>query len=416
MKKLKHILLWAAMLLPAMANAQVINGDLNHNNRLDVADVTLLLNGYLTGTTEEIASSADPFMADNARIVGTWWKSETESITFRADGTTDYMADCTYKFKPYQGYILFYNASGIPVYSLRVPEVTAGYMAVLPVGSDVPTVYLAAQPVVITLSSTTLNMESGESNRLTATLVPSSAGTVTWTSSDESVATVLNGLVTAVAEGTTIITASVGDASATCTVTVKVSNSTSGVNNGHEWVDLGLSVKWATMNVGASSPEGYGDYFTWGDKKTQSVFNWDTYKWYSTYFLSKGIDKYYDEDNKTVLDLSDDAANANWGGSWRMPTDSEMTELITKCTWTYTTQNGVKGYKVVGANGKSIFIPGAGWYVTRSLHGENYGSYWTNSLDESDSNNAWSLYFSPSNVERENVPRYIGRSVRPVCQ
>ena len=184
MTKLKHILFWVALLLPAMANAQVINGDLNHNNRLDVADVTLLLNGYLTGTTEQIASSADPFMADNARIVGTWWKSEKESITFRADGTTDYLPDYTYKFLPIQGRILFFNASGVPVTNLRVPYLTDEYLAVLPAGSDDFIIYYASLPKPAEFDA-----------------------------------------------------------------------------NGHAWVDLGLSVKWATMNVGASSPEDYGDYF-----------------------------------------------------------------------------------------------------------------------------------------------------------
>ncbi len=191
--------------------------------------------------------------------------------------------------------------------------------------------------------------------------------------------------------------------------------------NGHEYVDLGLSVKWATMNVGASNPEDYGDYFAWGETEPKETYNLSTYKYcngsdgsltkYNTISICGTID------NKTKLDLSDDAARANWGGSWRMPTLAELTELREQCTWTWTTQNGVKGYKVKSkSNGNSIFLPAAGFRDGSSLHdaGSN-GDYWSSSLYTDLPDNAWSVYFDSGGVFWNARYRYFGRSVRPVC-
>ena len=181
--------------------------------------------------------------------------------------------------------------------------------------------------------------------------------------------------------------------------------------NGHEYVDLGLSVKWATMNVGAKTPEEYGDYFAWGETTTKSTYNWSTYKYCngSSSTLTKYNIKssYGTVDNKTKLDLSDDAARANWGGSWRMPTDAEMTELRNNCTWTWTSQNGVNGYKVTStsrSNGNSIFLPAGS---------DDY--YWSSSLNTDDPDYAWSVYFFSGYVYRISNYRYYGRPVRPVC-
>ena len=194
-----------------------------------------------------------------------------------------------------------------------------------------------------------------------------------------------------------------------------------GMENGYAYVDLGLSVKWATMNVGASKPEDYGDYFAWGETTTKDTYNWSTYKWCNG--SSSTLTKYCNNssygnngftDNKTQLDLSDDAARVNWGGSWRMPTDAEMTKLRTECTWTWTTQNGVYGRKVTSkSNGNSIFLPAAGCRLGSLLdRAGSYGYYWSSSLDTDDPYDAW--YFSSGTVYRLNDNRYFGHSVRPV--
>lgn len=193
--------------------------------------------------------------------------------------------------------------------------------------------------------------------------------------------------------------------------------------NGHEWVDLGLSVKWATCNVGASSPEDYGDYFAWGETEPKEVYAWSTYKYCNGSYDS--LTKYNTSssygtivDNKTQLELTDDAARANWGGSWRMPTDAEMTKLRSICTWTWTSQNGVNGYRVTSkSNGNSIFLPAASYRIGSSfINAGKFGNYWSSSLDTDDPYNAWFVYFYSSDVYRVDYgSRYYGRSVRPVC-
>ena len=196
--------------------------------------------------------------------------------------------------------------------------------------------------------------------------------------------------------------------------------------DGHEYVDLGLpsGLKWATCNVGAERPEDYGDYFAWGETQPKETYNWSTYKYCNG--TETTLTKYCNNseygnngftDNKNVLDLSDDAATVNWGGAWRMPTDAEMTELREKCKWTWTTQNGVNGYKVVGPNGNSIFLPAAGYMSDGSLYNVGFnGYYWSSSLHASFPYYAYLVSFSSSYVYRDGYNRNSGRSVRPVCK
>ena len=210
----------------------------------------------------------------------------------------------------------------------------------------------------------------------------------------------------------------------------------------YEYVDLGLSVKWATFNVGASKPEEYGDYYAWGETEPyyesgfaqeNPQFEWKdgktagysiaSYKWCNG--SSNTLTKYCtmssqgDEgftDGKTVLDMEDDVAHVKWGGSWRMPTKAEQEELIENCTWTWTTMNDIKGYLVTsnktGYTDQSIFIPASGFRTDISLR--NVGSmcnYWSSSLNSEDPSNAWR-----QNVYSINpTPRYYGYTIRPVC-
>ena len=196
----------------------------------------------------------------------------------------------------------------------------------------------------------------------------------------------------------------------------------SGILNGYEWIDLGLpsGLKWATCNVGASKPEEYGDYFAWGETQPKSNYDWSTYKWCdgsSNAMMTKYCDDsfYGSVDNKIVLEASDDAASANWRGSWRMPTNEEYKELRNNCTWTWTNQNGVKGSKVTSnKNGNSLFFPAAGCCDFGALkHAGSYGLYWSSSCLGSYMAYGW--YFGSSDVGWGTNPRYHGRSVRPVC-
>ena len=196
-------------------------------------------------------------------------------------------------------------------------------------------------------------------------------------------------------------------------------------HNGYEYVDLGLSVKWATCNIGASSPEGYGSYFAWGETSPKSDYEWETYKfrtsgdyWDNVKFSKYNTDSDYGPiDNKIALDLIDDAARSNWGGSWRMPTSAEQDELREKCTWTWITLNGVKGYKVTSkSNGKSIFLPAAGSrYGTDVYNAGSYSLYWSSSLYSDNPHSAFSLYIYSDDVDWSNGTRYAGHAVRAVC-
>lgn len=193
------------------------------------------------------------------------------------------------------------------------------------------------------------------------------------------------------------------------------------LENGHEWVDLGLSVKWATCNIGAYKPEDYGGYFSWGETTTKYYFDWKYYKYYEN---NIGYTKYYYDDgnigiidNKFVLDKSDDAASELWGGNWRMPTATEIAELIEKCTCIVTTQNGIKGLKIISkSNGNYIFLPAAGERF-QGEHFEGCGAYWSSSLalEEGLADLASTLGFCDATPKLSEEFRFFGLPVRPVC-
>ena len=197
--------------------------------------------------------------------------------------------------------------------------------------------------------------------------------------------------------------------------------------NGHEFVDLGLpsGLLWATCNVGSTTPEGYGGYFAWGETTAKATYSWGNYS------LCNGskntLTKYCNcedfgnngfTDNLTTLEASDDAATANWGSGWRMPTYDELNELKNNCTATWTTQNGVNGRLFTGPNGNSIFLPAAGNRDDSDLiDAGSVGLYWSSSLGTGSPRDAWGLYFSSDDyyVDYDGVYRCYGRSVRPVC-
>ena len=234
------------------------------------------------------------------------------------------------------------------------------------------------------------------------------SGTAVWSSSDDSVATVVDGVVKAVGAGVATITASYNGQEVYCSITVFDQYDVE-----TEYVDLGLSVNWATFNLGANKPEMKGEYFAWGETSPKSVYTQDTYK-----FNSDSLRKYGD-DGKYILDSEDDAAQVLWGGSWRMPTADEFQELIDNCSWTLTELDGVNGYlvtsKITGYTDKFIFLP-----ITGSIRGNteynDEGYYWTSSMNpDYESNVADYLYLDNKEYSIWHYYRYQGRTIRPVC-
>lgn len=184
--------------------------------------------------------------------------------------------------------------------------------------------------------------------------------------------------------------------------------------NGHEYVDLGLpsGLKWASCNVGASSPEGYGGYYAWGETEEKSDYDADTYKWYIRYTGYVNI-------GSNISGTQYDVAHVKWGGSWRMPTLDEIKELVNNCTWKWTTYNGVNGQLVTGPNGNSIFLPAAGYRNgTYLLYRGSLGLYWSATLDEVVSFYAYLLYFRDGYYVDWNYWYYrvFGLTVRPVTE
>jgi len=176
------------------------------------------------------------------------------------------------------------------------------------------------------------------------------------------------------------------------------------IENGHEWVDLGLSVKWATCNVGASVPEQYGNHYAWGETKPKDEYtqsNSVTYEQNISDF--SGNPQYY-------------AATANWGEGWKMPTRTQMEELSSRCTWEWIKQNGVRGYKVTGPNGNIIFLPASGYWSGTSFTDGSCAStyYWSSTPNSNYTGEAFYFYFHSGVHYVSNILRFYGYSVRPV--
>lgn len=327
-------------------NAQIVKGDMNGDGELNVTDVTSLVDVILDKAPKEVISAGggDAYMVDNSQVAGTWTSGST-SFTLAEDGETNYIGASTYKFRPYQGTITFYDDAQEPVKAITINEVASDYLMV--VANGVFTKYLKKA------------------------IAP----------------------------------------------------------DDHEYVDLDLpsGTLWATCNVGADSPEAYGDFFAWGETDAKDTYSWSTYKWCngSESTLTKycnnssyGYNGY--TDTMTELVSLDDAAYVNWGSNWRMPTIAQFEELIdsdnTRTEWT--TQNGVKGRLITSVrNDNTIFLPAAGENI--DLLGGVFaqgglGDYWSRTLNVDNTQNAWVIYFGQDNIKKNNNGRWQGRTVRPV--
>ena len=291
-------------------------------------------------------------------------------------------------------------------------------------------------PVSITLSPETLTLEVGEEATIEATV--KNYKDLSWYSSDNSIVSINSYYyydyyysipttitITARKVGTATITLRADETSKSVTVTVKKKEYPYKVP---EAVDLGLSVKWANINLGATSPEDYGYYFAWGEIDPKEEYRWNTYVWGNDdNELTKYVTNsdYSIVDNKTELEADDDAATVNLGSNWQIPSIKEWEELMLNCTWEWqaagnTTFGGVAGYEVTSnkegyTEDKSIFLPAAGYrsgaYLDRA---GSRGYYWSRSLDTKYSDYARYLSYDSGSVYTGSGDRSYGRSVRAV--
>ena len=261
-----------------------------------------------------------------------------------------------------------------------------------------------------------------------ASVMPSDGGTVTGTGNYAKGSTCT--LIATANEGYTFTNwtenGSQVSTNATYTFTVNadrtlVANFTYNGGGDHAYVDLGLpsGLLWATCNVGADNPEDYGDYFAWGETQPKDTYNWSTYQYcmgsnttMTKYCNNSSIGYNGFTDNLTTLLPEDDAATANWGSDWRMPTKEEWQELLDNTTHAWTTQNGVNGRLFTASNGNSLFLPAAG--ISGLHYAGSYGYYWSSSLYTGTPYDAWGFYFYSGYYYLSNLNRAYGESVRPV--
>lgn len=217
---------------------------------------------------------------------------------------------------------------------------------------------------------------------------------------------------------------------------------TTGIENGHEWVDLGLSVKWASCNIGARRPEDYGSLFAWAEVFPKESYGWTSYRFLTKSrnfidpdtispmnprtkkfdsrrydliqemesYVSTHLTKYTEEDRITHLDISDDAARVSWGGRWRIPGESEFNELRSQCMWEWTQPGGTNGYKVIGPNGNSIFLPANGRYSMPC------GQFWLSDLVGNGPVEARAFEINERRFYMIEWNRNRGLAVRPVTE
>lgn len=189
----------------------------------------------------------------------------------------------------------------------------------------------------------------------------------------------------------------------------------SGEENGHEYIDMGTSVMWSPVNLGATIIGEYGDYYAWGETEPKEKYNWDNYKWCRG--KETQLTKYYEGDNRTILELEDDAAHVKWGGTWRMPTEEEMQELIDKCNFEYKETEYGPGFLVTANNNNRMFLPLSMIWDD----GVKWGYYWTSSLS-TETDLSYVLWLTDDNNARyegryeiKKSIRYIDHNIRPVC-
>ncbi len=344
---------------------------------ISLSDESLTLG---TGKTHQLTATVSPEDASEKNIA--WNSSNSSCATVSQDGLITAIAPGT----------------------ATVTASCGGFSAACQV-----TVYIAVTS--ITLNVDKIAFGAGDTRQLTATITPSNATykNITWKSSNYDIAEIIgSGGVRGRSPGEVTVTATCDGQMAQCTVVVQ------------DFVDLGLSVKWSTVNLGATTYYDCGDYYAWGELTTKSDYSWSTYKWCDNgadKLTKYNIDPEFGEvDDKTFLDPDDDVAHVVLGGSWRLPTEKEINELYAKCTWTWQNLSAATGFIVTGPNGNKMFIAANGSIEGTVKHSSTAACYyWTSCLDKNYPSYSIYLFGSKNDRIEDFLPRSWGMGIRAVC-
>lgn len=405
---MKRVVCLAVVLLFAIVSCK------KEPNKVAVTGITLNPTSVklVIGKSEKLSATVTPADASDKKVV---WSTDNTAVATVSDGVVTAVA-------PGSATITAKSSDG-------------GFTATCAVTVDKILVES------VSLSPTSLALTLGEKVVVTATISPSDATdkTISWVVIPNNVVTLsdsgdnLSREFEAVGAGNAVITAYAtggsGVVKAECNVTVTA------VPSGA--VDLGITMKgsggttytvyWADRNLGATSVEGNGDYYAWGEVATKTDYSWAKYKWSDgaynklTKYCPTGKQLYWagsgSPDGKLVLDIGDDVANKKLGGNWRMPTLKEL-QALAKCNCAWTTQNGVKGMRVTGSNGNSIFLPAAGFKKNTDSAGAvgTVGYYWSSTLRDDSPEKAWYGLIKESGFSLGSPERCNGYPVRAVYQ
>ena len=390
LKRTVSLLAAAGLILLVAGCSKDIDPDLKVRvNGVDIAPTSLTLT---PGTESSVTVSLTPVDATEQRVCLTSSNSEVLLLGAERAGTVTL------------------KAGEIPILAMAAGNATISVTTLDGSYKTSCTVTVkegAVRVTSISLSPDPLSMRMGNAPvKLTATVSPANASekSLFWTSSNEKVATVQDGLVSAVGEGEAVISAIARDGSNTrgeCHVIVEADLMA---------IDLGLSVLWANVNVGADVSSECGSYFAWGETASKTKYTWDSYSFGTESALTK-----YTGTGPSVLEADDDAARKNQKDKWRMPAVEEMKELREKCSWAWSSRNGQNGFLVTAKNGNSIFLPAAGSCLSsdKPKPGKE-GVYWTSSRYSAVPSRAWMLSFTASEAKVTYSDRCYGHSVRAV--
>ncbi len=267
----------------------------------------------------------------------------------------------------------------------------------------------------ITLDKTTITFSKKEETAIiTATITPADASDkrILWKSSDETVAKVSNGVVESVKEGKATITATTyaGNFVASCAVSFpKVTVD----SRAEDILGSKYSIYWSKVNYGAENPQDFGTFVSWGEKAPKANYDWNSYMVPLIGWCGTEKDPLYGVED--IANSEYDVVAESWGKGWRMPTVEEVYQLVATMTWTWTSEEGVYGYKVENPDsGKSIFLPVAGYYNDAThAHAGAKGRYWTSAVGE-EAYNAYSLDFTSDEYVMDQHGRNMGFVIRPV--